>query len=396
MGAAMNQPGKLDTVAPTVRSVASLAPAPAPSPSRHRNVPNNPKANFDVADAETFFLKTDRPPKAQVSSDIQLQISPDDREADASRFSKRNLIAFVPGWSVSLVGHAALLIMLAFIVGSSESGSGNVRLDAQMVDAGEAVQADIATNEMEDESDILSVDMAALNSEASQNTADVFHDTGVDVSLMEGMAVGDALDGLAASGLTPIESSDDGGIQGNDGNAASFFGTKAKGSRFIFIIDFSDSMNEGFRWERALLELEKAMNGLSDNEQAIVLLYNFQTFPMFDIPPSELKLARVTKQFKSELKNWLKQQRPFGGTRPAHALQYSLSLQPDAIFLLSDGLLADNSLEVVAELNRFPVRDSDVELKVPIHTVSLGPDAGGAEVMKFIADTNEGTFNWVQ
>lgn len=396
----MNQPRKLETVTPPRRSDSGTTAAPASQkkpPAKRTADTASPPADAELLQ---FRVRSDRAqPIRSISISAQaiprLQTDPTSN-LDPQPFTKKKLLTLLPGWSISLVGHVALLVILAIVVANPNVGPGSIGLDGQLVDASEAVDDELPANELLEDSNVLEVDLAALNSEASFDTADVLHDQGVDVSLMEGFEHGDGLEGLASSGLTPIESSDNGGISGDKGNAASFFGSKAEGSRFVFIIDYSDSMNEGFRWERALMELEKAIGGLTEKEQAVVLLYNFQTFPMFGALPENVKLLPVSDVFKKSLHEWLATQRPFGGTRPAHALQYSLSLRPDAIFLLSDGLLADNSLEVVAELNRFPVRDSDVEMKIPIHTISLGPNVKGAEIMKFIADTNEGSFNWVR
>ena len=56
-------------------------------------------------------------------------------------------------------------------------------------------------------------------------------------------------------------------------------------------------------------------------------------------------------------------------------------------------MLADKSIEMLAKQN--VVRDGDLG-KIPIHAVSLGPNADGAELMKIIADNNNGEFNWVR
>ena len=57
-------------------------------------------------------------------------------------------------------------------------------------------------------------------------------------------------------------------------------------------------------------------------------------------------------------------------------------------------MLADNSIQVLAKHNRIRGEKNRKVVKVPIHTVSLGPNALGAEVMKIIADNNDGEFTW--
>ncbi|QEG20337.1 vWA domain-containing protein [Mariniblastus fucicola] len=382
----MNQPGpgKLETIVPSLRKPTLIAPRA-----------NAPKPGSSNAAGTGFSISTDRSPLEPAGQAINIS---HDRElkAGAAVFSAQNLMAMLPGWSVSFAGHAVALVLLALIATSPLRDEAVLRLDGMMVDASQTPVIEDIFSELEvTDVNLLKVDVAALNSEASEDTAEIVHEDGFDVSLMEGMSDGIGLEAMAQTGLTPLPKKDDEGIEGKtNGGSTRFFGTEAIGTRFVFIIDASDSMNEGFRWMQACRELEKSIAKLGKDQQAMVLLYNFQTFPMFDTPPDELKMLPVTKEFKTSLSEWLRTQVPIGGTRPAHALSYSLTLKPDAIFLLSDGQLADNSIQVLAKQNKAS-RSAGID-KVPIHTVSLGPNELGAELMQFIAKHNDGKFTWVQ
>ena len=320
-------------------------------------------------------------------------------ESQEKALLRKRLLGFMPGWSISLVGHTALLLVLAFAV-TPQLSDKTISLDGLLADGGQVeTLEDLLDDSQDKESELLQVEVQAFNSEASPEIVENLHDTGIDASLLEGLSLGDGTEGLASSGLTPLDSADQGGVTGSGdggGNKASFFGTGAAGSRFVFIIDFSDSMNAELRWQRALIELEKAIERLGDDEEVLVLLYNFNTFPMFDVEPDKIKLLPVSAKFKKSLKKWLSLQRPFGGTRPAHALAYSISLKPDAIFLLSDGLIVDDSVAILEDQNYFKNDETGEISRIPIHTISLGPDARGAEVMKLIADDNLGKFAWIK
>jgi len=386
----MSQSGKLETISPSLRK--DLASAPVVTTT---NVSAGKSLKVGKAELQ---ISSDRSAAIETPGSINISL---DRSATGSAafFSVQNLLSILPGWSVSLVGHGAALVLLAVIATSPLHDGEAVRLDGLMLDATEVADAQDIQNETElTESDLLKIDVAALNSEASEDTAEIVREDGFAVSLMEGMADGIGMDAMANTGLTPIEVSDEGGVQGNtEGKSTQFFGTEATGSRFIFIIDGSGSMTQGFRWHQAVREVEKSIGQLTEKQEALVLVYNFQTFPMFHTPPADLKLLPVTEDFKAALSQWLNGLTPIGGTRPAHALNYSLSLKPDAIFLLSDGLLADNSIHVLARKNKFPDPENDGEVvKIPIHAVSLGPDEDGAELMKLIAENNDGQFNWVR
>lgn len=377
----MSQPGKLNTVAPSMRKDAStigLAPPPERQPG-----------------AERYAIATGNRPIRLNERDVKISLEKTSN-ASVAFFSIQNLLSLMPGWSVSFVSHAVLLVLLAVIATAPISDSSALRLDALMIGAVDSPELDemLIDNEQTD-ANVLNVDLAALNSEASKRESEFIQDDGLQVSLLEGIADGIGSEAFAEAGLTPLETGEQGGVEGTDGTSTQFFGTNASGNRFVFIIDASDSMNEGIRWHQALRELEKSIDKLTADQQVLVLLYNFQTFPMFDTPPEKLKLLPATDEFKEALKQWLAVQVPVGGTRPAHALSFSLTLKPDAIFLLSDGLLADNSIQVLARENSARRKSEGVDT-VPVHTVSLGPHVEGAELMKIIADNNQGEFSWVR
>ena len=382
----MNQPGKLNTVTPSLRKADSvIASSPASVAAANRN----------SKDGSAVAISTGRRRADASIESVNISVEKTTRAA-AGVFSFQQLMTFLPSWSASFAGHAILLILLTVIATSPLSDKSTISLDGSMLDSAAALDAEDLLIETDlTEINLLKVDVEALNSEASAETADIVRDDGLSVSLLEGTADGIGLEAMARTGLTPLPTTDQGGIAGNEvGTSTQFFGTNATGSRFVFIIDASGSMNEGFRWHQAVRELEKSIDKLNQDQRVLVLLYNLQTFPMFNTPPEDLELVSVTDDFKTRLSKWLGEQVPIGGTRPAHALSYSLTLNPDAIFLLSDGMLADNSIQVLADENEFRETESGDYMKTPIHTVSLGPSAGGAEIMKIIADNNDGEFTW--
>jgi hypothetical protein len=74
----------------------------------------------------------------------------------------------------------------------------------------------------------------------------------------------------------------------------------------------------------------------------------------------------------------------------------ALILDPDAIFLLSDGELQDNTVSLLRVWNVDREDSYGAHSKIPIHTISLGPPGGGQRMMKRIAEDNDGEFTWAQ
>lgn len=169
---------------------------------------------------------------------------------------------------------------------------------------------------------------------------------------------------------------------------ATFFGAKAYGNRFVFIIDASTSM-EGYRWNRALGELIKSVDQLAEGTEFFIIAFHFEPIPI------DLSRA-VTKSFLVKGKGsvvlcrkWLRSLVLAPDTRPASSLELALAFEPDAIFLLSDGELRDNSLALLRNKNQ-----EDDQPIIPINTIHLFSDEG-KETLETIAKENGGSFTAV-
>jgi hypothetical protein len=191
-----------------------------------------------------------------------------------------------------------------------------------------------------------------------------------------------------------------GGDTSKQGDAV-FFGTSASGRDFIFILDCSGSMSarSNARFLRARDELVNTVSKLRSDQRFYVYLFNWSTFPMFGADdPGELVPAdgeNITK-----LRAWLYSIVPDSGTDPRRALRGSMAMNPDAIFLLSDGkfnrpshtdlLLGwDASPSTVFDLfvgDRWP--------GVQVNTIAF-EDQNAAVGMQKLADLTGGQFRFV-
>ena len=179
------------------------------------------------------------------------------------------------------------------------------------------------------------------------------------------------------------------------GPGAKFFGVESSGNRFVFVIDCSGSMG-GSRWYRAVKELNEAISNLEPSQEFLVLLYNSGMSVMMNESIVEANLVVANQDNKLRSKRWLRKQRPNGGTYPSQAMFAALILDPDAIFLLSDGELQDNTVSLLRVWNVDREDSYGAHSKIPIHTISLGPPGGGQRMMKRIAEDNDGEFTWAQ
>ncbi len=175
---------------------------------------------------------------------------------------------------------------------------------------------------------------------------------------------------------------------------ATFFGAEAYGNRFVFVIDSSGSMR-GPRWEALCRELIRALQSLSPDQEFFIISFDSHAHPMFDVIPQRGAFLNPTPVNVSNVLNWLVTFQLGGKTYPSSAVGIAMRLEPDAIFLLSDGEIADSTIQDLRFWNHKHDNKGHVKTVIPIHTVLLYSQIGFA-ALQTIANENSGTFTPVQ
>jgi hypothetical protein len=152
-----------------------------------------------------------------------------------------------------------------------------------------------------------------------------------------------------------------------------FFGIRAKGQLFVYVVDCSGSMIDEARLVRAKSELRRSILRLQPPQRFKVIFYNDQPIPM----PGELPRSADLLS-KDQFMTWLRLIEPDGETDPRGAMSLGLSLRPDAVFLLSDGEFPEGTVEAIARRNT---------RKVPIHCVDLSGGASGDQLQRIARDS---------
>ena len=179
---------------------------------------------------------------------------------------------------------------------------------------------------------------------------------------------------------------------------ASFFGAVANGDRFVYILDVSPSMNrrEGKRLERAVLELLRSIDQLTEQQSFYVMVFGWQTRRMFDDRSTRPRMVPATLDKKRALREWLANLRTIPGTDPRAAIALGLRIQPSAIFLLSDGEFNQPKRRGSSVLGR-PVIDVIRRARpdvVPIHAVTFEDPVGG-RAMDRLAEESKGSNRFI-
>jgi Mg-chelatase subunit ChlD len=153
---------------------------------------------------------------------------------------------------------------------------------------------------------------------------------------------------------------------------ASFFGVRARGQFFVYVVDCSGSMIDDDRMPRATIELRRSVFALKEPQKFEVIFYNAESIPM----PGGPVPRTADQQTKNQLLSWLRLIEPEGGTAPLLSIKQALALRPDAVFLLSDGAYPDGTADEVAKLNA---------RKIPIHCVDLTGGLAGDHLQRIAA-----------
>jgi hypothetical protein len=154
----------------------------------------------------------------------------------------------------------------------------------------------------------------------------------------------------------------------------SFFGIRARGQFFVYVVDQSGSMIDDDRLTRAKIELRRSVFALQHPQRFEVIFYNDEATPMPGGPVSR----PADQQNKNQLTSWLHLIGPDGGTQPKAAVVLALALHPDAVFLLSDGDFPKGTVEAIARANA---------RRIPIHCVDLAGGLAGDHLQRIARDS---------
>ncbi len=180
--------------------------------------------------------------------------------------------------------------------------------------------------------------------------------------------------------------------QGTRKSGSQFFGIESGGQKFVFVIDCSNSMR-GAKWRRACKELLAAIESFSEDHEYYVIFFDNQPHMMFSQKLDKVAMANGGKESFKKLRRWISSVRLGSWTRPYTSLQVAMKLEPDAIYLLSDGEIQDQTLVNLRLSNR--VDNEELTVKTSIHTIAFESVEGG-EVMKQLAEENRGQFRFIK
>jgi hypothetical protein len=158
---------------------------------------------------------------------------------------------------------------------------------------------------------------------------------------------------------------------------ASFYGLRAKGQVFVFVVDCSGSMGDDLRLYKAKQELRKCIGNLKYPQSYRIIFYSDEVRGMPGGVPVSAGAATNARALA-----WMDLIEAEGGTDPRGAIDQAVGLRPDAIFLLSDGAYPEGTEKAIEARNGG---------KVPIHCIDLSGGAAGDQLRR-IAEASGGQY----
>ena len=171
------------------------------------------------------------------------------------------------------------------------------------------------------------------------------------------------------------------GVDGLAAAGATFFGTVARGRRFVFVLDNSNSMGRG-RLETAFMELLRAVDAMGPKQSFYVILFSDTAYRMFHPKPAAT-LVPATAENKRRLRKWLETVEMCLKTRGEEAVSAALAMHPDVISILGDGRFTDRATQLLTAPH---------DRGIVINTFGMQVDPRGRSDLEAIAAANRGTF----
>lgn len=249
----------------------------------------------------------------------------------------------LPAWALSVLLHTGILVTLALLWTSRPHGTSR--------EAGGPIGIAVVHQQHGVEEYMLADDPTPDESSGDSNQATESPLTG----LPSAQDARDAQSELLRSLLPQLDSgggtqaTGDTGLGGGNtslptgnksgGVKAKLFGIEGEGSRFVYVIDRSESMDgfEGKPMQKARTELIESLTTLGPTHQFQIIFYSDTPMPYGGATGSGPELLRGDDRTKELVKRFIRDIPAIGGTNHVDALRMALSMGPDILFFLTDG-----------------------------------------------------------
>lgn len=176
--------------------------------------------------------------------------------------------------------------------------------------------------------------------------------------------------------------------------AIQFCGVEGGGNHFVYLVDSSGSMKDGFVSARN--ELIRSIDLLTPEQRFYVIFFDAEPDYMRLRSPdvNEPTSVYATPENKAALKRWALRIQQDRGENPFKVLEFAMTLRPDVIFLLSDGEFPQRVEDLLKQKNRIENLFGESRPVSIVHTIGYFSKEGETR-MKRIAEQNGGRYRYV-
>lgn len=347
-------------------------PQSKPSATKARKLDRATPNRRSRRPAESQRLQPRVQPRTQVSDAVANE--------DATKHGSRRKYAMV----ASLIAHVGVLIAL-----------GLVGLNLQTPRDQVTFTASVSASELDP---IESIEIESIEP-AEPTTTLPLTDASVDLSptgeLPPSDWTPDDVDLMDASSLLSSNQSFAEQLSSSsDTTKTDFCGIEGGGNHFVYLVDSSRSMGRAFQSARQ--ELIRSIQSLKEDQRFYVIFFDASPDYMRirDAATDETASLLASDVNKAALAKWAAQVQMDDGRAPYEPLEFALQLNPDVIFLLSDGEFPARIEELLNQRNHVVNLFGERQRKSIVHTIGYHSQQGQERMIR-IADQNGGKYRHI-
>jgi len=301
------------------------------------------------------------------------------------------VMALLP-WGVSLLLHAALVLLAIFIIWAVISVEEEEELIIPDVRMSKNPGAPLTMKQMEQVKPS-SARRSVTRTTTPTQTSSVTTKVNLKTPLI-GVA------GSAGGKSSPFGTT----VGEGSGFNANFFGSGGNAKSIVFVVDASGSLLDTFPF--VILELKKTINSLSEKQSFTIIFFQGDKAVEVTAPRAGMKPA--TAETKQRVIEWIEPAsnniQPMGGTNPLPGIQKALSYRPQLMYLLSDNVTGGGTGATIYEIEQQKLLNEVKRANAggtKINTIQfLYPDplegvAGKHGTLQQIADASGGIYKFV-
>ncbi len=291
-------------------------------------------------------------------------------------------------WLVSAVAHVGVLVLLAAISLQTQRPKDQVALSASASEANEVSMETFEIESSEPETEPTEPTPSEIEYELSPVGELAATDFAPDAPPAPPSPASTAMtsSALASAAAMSVKSDSDAKIQ--------FCGVEGGGNHFVYLVDSSGSMGQGFESARA--ELLASIQVLKPDQRFYVVFFDAQPdyMRLSNANADEPRSVNATPGNKAALKRWAMRISKDRGRAPYDPLRFALELKPDVIFLLSDGEFPQGIEDLLKEENKVENLFGESHPISIVHTISYHSKEGESR-MRRIAEQNKGQYRYI-